>query len=98
MNRCQMSAGNVGPETAPRAAGVVYADASSCGATLSAPSAMDGFGVSGDVRTPSLRAISTMFFGPTSSESRAYTVLSDWMVAVASDSTPAYVCSYVCTF
>ncbi len=39
--------------------------------------------------------MSTMFCGPTSSESRAYTVLSDCSVALATDSTPAYVCSYV---
>ena len=37
---------------------------------------------------PSLRAIATMFSGPTSSESRAYTVLSDCTVAFATDSTP----------
>ena len=41
--------------------------------------------------------MSTMFCGPTSSEIRAYTVLSDCSVALSTDSTPAYVCSYVDT-
>ncbi len=50
---------------------------------------MEGFGVSTDVRMPSLRAMSTMFCAPTSSASRAYTVLSDWIVALETSSTPA---------
>ena len=32
--------------------------------------------------------MSTMFCGPTSSDNRAYTVLSDWSVALTIDSTP----------
>src|SRR5579872_4365764 len=85
----------------PPAASVAYADASSSGVTTIDPSAIDGTASRGscsDVRTPSFCAIFTMFSGPTSSDSRAYTVLSDWIVAFATDSTPAYVCSYVCTF
>ncbi len=64
----------------------------SSGVTAPAPSVNDGTGFSG-VRTPSFCAMSTMFCGPTSSASRAKTVLSDWSVALATDSTPAYVCS-----
>ena len=82
----------------PPAASVAYADASSIGVTATEPSAIDGTAVSGDVRIPSFRAIETMFSGPTSSESLANTVLSDCTVALATDSTPAYVCSYVSTF
>src|SRR6266851_4783864 len=91
----------IGFEYTPPAASVAYAEASSIGVTAIEPSAIDGTASRGswsDVRTPSFCAIVTMFAGPTSSASRAYTVLSDCTVAFATDSTPAYVCSYVCTF
>ncbi len=55
----------------PPAASVAYALASSRGVTLSLPSAIEGSGVSGEVRMPSFRAMSTMFCGPTSSDNRA---------------------------
>src|SRR3954454_15169445 len=82
----------------PFAASVAYAFAISSGVTATEPSAIDGTASSFDVRTPSLRAIATMFAGPTSSERRAKTVLSDATVAFATEIEPLYVWSYVSTF
>src|SRR5262245_30653706 len=78
----------IGFEYTPRPASVAYADASSSGVTETDPSAIDGTGWSFDVRMPSLRAMLTMFAGPTSSESRAYTVLSERVVAFATEIDP----------
>src|SRR3954452_24811667 len=78
----------IGFQYTPPAAMVAYADASSSGVTSSEPSVMDGNGSSGEVRIPRLRAIATLLAGATSSASRAYTVLSDCTVALATDSTP----------
>src|SRR3569833_1055817 len=85
----------------PPAASVEYADAISSGVTPIVPRVIDGtacvFGSFSEVRMPRRCAMRKMLIGPTSSASRAYTVLSDWYVARATDSTPEYVCSYVWT-
>src|SRR5712691_10109699 len=88
----------IGFEYTPPAASVAYADASSSGVIATEPSAIDGTASSFEVLMPSLRAIATMFAGPTSSDSRANTVLSECVVAFATEMEPEYVWSYVWTF
>src|SRR4029079_1269502 len=71
----------------------------SIGVTTREPSPIDGTYAPSLVRrsvlTPRRYAMSAMFSGPTSSDSRAYTVLSDASVARSIDVGPRYVWSYV---
>src|SRR5690349_12256557 len=84
----------------PPAANVAYADAMSSGVTAIEPRPIDGtyapLTLSG-VRTPRRFAIAATLLAPTSSVSRAYTVLSERSVALATDVLPVYVLSYVWT-
>src|SRR3954471_16370728 len=72
----------------------------SIGVTTRDPSPIDGTYAPSDVWrsvwTPSRRAMFAMFSGPTSSDSRAYTVLSEASVPRSIDVDPRYVWSKVC--
>src|ERR671939_52802 len=86
----------------PPAARVAYTVARSSGVTARDPRPIDGTYApstsSGDRfrSTPSRYAMFAMFSGPTSSESRAKTVLSEWSNPFSIDVVPRYVWSYVC--
>src|ERR671934_2591178 len=73
----------------------------SIGVTAIEPSPIEGTYAPSDVfrsvRTPSLYAICATFSGPTSSVSRAYTVLSERRVPRSIDVAPMYEWSNVCT-
>src|SRR5919198_1873057 len=83
----------------PPAASVEYAEARSSGVTTREPSPSEGTYapslVRRSVRTPSLYAIAATFSGPTSSVSRAKTVLSERSSPFSIDVGPTYVWSYV---
>ena len=72
----------------PPEASVAYTEAMSRGVTAPVPRASEGAAWSSD-RTPSFCAMAAIASAPRSSASRAYTVLSEWIVAAATDSGPA---------
>ncbi len=73
----------------PPFANAENARAISSGLTACAPSPIEKYDFSG-LAIPSLCAVFTMFAGPTSRVSCAYTVLSEWMVAVVRSIDPRF--------